>query len=180
MQFFLSRPLEERWFAMGQLREQMHEADDATIAAFNKILSILNAKGVEYLVVVAFAMAIHGMPRYTDDLDIFYRPGSANLERLQLALGIPIMIASDVDLDDLPEAGASFVIGQPPTCTHFMNSISGVTWEEALAGAIPLRANDVSTHFISLEQFAKNKKATGRMKDMVDLRLLEQQMRSAE
>jgi hypothetical protein len=105
---------------------------------FVEMLSALNAAGVEYLVVGAHAMAAHGVPRATGDLDIWVRATSENAPRVLDALrefGAPLF---DLTLDDLSKPENVFQIGVVPVRIDLLTSITGVGFEEA-AAEIPSR-----------------------------------------
>ena len=98
---------------------------------FHDILSCFNAEHVEYLVVGAYALAAHGLPRATGDIDLWVRPGAANASRVESALltfGAPAdrFSRADFESDDL-----ILQIGVPPGRVDVITSIEAVTFDEA-------------------------------------------------
>ena len=101
---------------------------------FAEMLRALSAEGVEYLLVGAYAMAAHGVPRATGDIDIWVRPSPENANRVLRALarfGAPL---SDLTATDLQRDGTVFQLGVPPRRIDLLTSIDGVTFEDAWGG----------------------------------------------
>lgn len=141
---------------------------------FRDMLQALVDEGVEFVIVGAHAMAVHGVPRATGDIDILVRPSPDNAERLMRALGAfgaPVE-AHGVTAADFEVPGNVYQIGLPPRRIDLLTSISGVTFEEAWATREVVERNGLALPFLSREQLVRNKRATGRDKDRVDLRLL--------
>ncbi len=139
---------------------------------FVEMLSALNAAGAEYLVVGAHAMAAHGVPRATGDLDIWVRATPENSGRVLEALrffGAPLF---DLTPDDLSRPGTVFQIGVVPVRIDLLTSISGVSFEEAWAGRISVSVEGVSIGVLGREELLRNKRATGRQKDLLDAEAL--------
>ena len=141
---------------------------------FLDILEALDSAGVEYLVVGAHAMALHGVPRATGDLDLWVRPSPENADRVLQALrtfGAPLE-AHGVTREDFATADSVYQIGLPPRRIDLLTSISGVSFAEAwpLRESVRIAGRDVP--FLSLGLLVKNKRASGREKDTVDVRLL--------
>ena len=139
---------------------------------FIDMLSALCEAGVEFLVVGAHALAAHGAPRATGDLDIWIRATSENAARVLAALakfGAPLL---DLTVEDLCKADTVFQIGLPPSRIDILSSISGVTFEAAWPGRIDVTVDALVVPVLGREDFIRNKKATGRPKDLSDLTLL--------
>src|SRR5690606_26872519 len=99
--------------------------------AFRDMLSAFSAENVEYLVVGAFALAAHGIPRSTGDLDFWIRPTGQNAERVLRALssfGAPV---NEVSLEDLQTPDMVFQFGVQPSRIDLLTSIDGVEFDEA-------------------------------------------------
>ena len=88
---------------------------------FRELLSLLNSHGVEYLLVGGYAVAAHGFPRYTGDIDIFYRLGEANTQRLAAAMA---EFAVPVSAEQLNQPNAMVRMGVKPMMLELMNEIS--------------------------------------------------------
>jgi hypothetical protein len=139
---------------------------------FVEMLSALNAAGAEYLVVGAHALAAHGVPRATGDLDIWVRSTPDNARRVLDALrefGAPLF---DLSIDDLSQPETVFQIGVVPVRIDLLTSISGVDFEEAWARRIPGTVEGVAFGVIGREDLLRNKRATGRPKDLLDAETL--------
>lgn len=133
---------------------------------FKELLSLLNTHSVEYLLVGGYAVSAHGFPRYTGDIDIFYRLGEANTQRLAAAMA---KFALPVDAADLNRPNVMFRMGAKPMMLELMNEISGVTFEQAWANRITLKLETLDVPMISLADLRTNKRAAGRHKDLADL-----------
>lgn len=139
---------------------------------FIDMLSALCEAGVEFLVVGAHALAAHGTPRATGDLDIWIRATPDNAARVLAALarfGAPLL---DLTAGDLSKAGTVFQIGLPPSRIDILSSISGVRFEDAWPRRVEVMIEALAIPVLGREDFIKNKKATGRPKDLSDLTLL--------
>lgn len=139
---------------------------------FVEMLSALSAAGVRFLVVGAHALAAHGAPRATGDLDIWVRPTPDNASRVLTALrsfGAPLF---DLTVDDLCAADTVFQIGLPPSRIDILSGISGVDFDAAWARRLELEIGDLRVGTLGREDFIANKRASGRPKDLLDLELL--------
>lgn len=136
---------------------------------FDEFIESLIVHGVEFVVVGAYALAFHGAPRFTGDLDIFIRPSVDNASRLLEALhafGFPV---ADLSPELIADRRRMLQMGVPPVQIHIMSAISGVEWDEAWSDRVggPLGRHDVS--FLSRDAFLRNKRAAGRPKDLADI-----------
>jgi len=136
-------------------------------------LSCLNGRHVEYLLVGGMALAHHGIPRYTGDLDVFIRPTRENAERVLQALRDFGFGALEIGTADLASAGRVVQLGYPPGRIDLITSIDGVPWEDADGTAEAGRYGDVSTRFIGRAEMIRNKRASGRPQDLADAARLE-------
>lgn len=142
---------------------------------FVEMLSALSAAGAEYLVVGAHAMAAHGVPRATGDLDIWIRPSPTNAPRVRDALiqfGAPL---HDLTLADLNSPDVVFQIGIPPARIDILTSISGVSFDEAWRRRLEVPMGGLRVPILGREDFLRNKRAVGRPKDLADIALMEEQ-----
>jgi hypothetical protein len=141
---------------------------------FSEFCASLNANRVEYLIVGAYAMALHGVPRYTGDLDIFIRPTRENGERLLTTIrdfGFPTPELSAADVIDSRRV---IEMGVPPVQIHIMSDISGISWDDAWTGRERGRLGDLEIAFLGLNELLTNKRASGRTKDLADVEALTQ------
>jgi hypothetical protein len=141
---------------------------------FADMLSALSAAGVEFLIVGAHALAAHGVPRATGDLDIWIRPTPENAARTLRALtafGAPL---ADLSLDDLTRPDTVFQIGLPPARIDIVSGITGVSFDDAWDRRVPVVLPSGTVDVLSKMDFVANKKAVGRAKDLADLALLDE------
>jgi len=148
------------------------ESDMETRRDFSELLTLFNANNVDYLIVGAYALAHHGSPRYTGDLDILLRPDRENAARVLKALTAFGFGGLDVTIDDLAAPDKVVQLGYPPVRVDFLTSLTGVTWEEAAAGRVKARYGDVPVSYIGRNELIRNKRALGRKKDEADIESL--------
>lgn len=146
--------------------------DPAFPADFLDFIQALNASGVEYLLVGGYAVGIHGHVRATSDIDFLYRPTPENVARLVEALrhfGAPPDVIDPTHLAT-PDSVTAF--GVPPTRIDLLATISGLTFDQATAGALQIEVAGESLPIIGLAALRANKQASGRERDLDDLRRL--------
>ncbi len=139
---------------------------------FDEFFGSLTAHGVEFLIIGAYALAFHGVPRFTGDIDVFIRPTTENAARLLAALtdfGFP---ADQLRPEQLVEPDRILQMGVEPVQIHVMSDISGVTWDEAWAGRETGPCGTRDLPFIGRREFLRNKRASGRLKDLADIEAL--------
>jgi hypothetical protein len=139
---------------------------------FKELLELFNKHKVEYLIVGGYALAFHGAPRVTGDIDLFVRPVADNAERILAALDEFGFASIDISVDDLTKPGMVVQLGVPPVRVDLITRLSGVPWEKADSAKVSGRYADTHVHFISREDFVANKRATGRLKDKADIEAL--------
>ena len=140
---------------------------------FRDMLYALSAEEADFLVVGAFALAAHGVPRATGDIDIWVRPTRENAERVIRALkrfGAP---TSYISAEDLSEPDIVYQIGLPPRRIDLLTAIDGVEFGPAWERRMSVRLDaDLEVSVVSKEDFITNKKAAGRPKDLADIAYL--------
>ena len=146
---------------------------------FNEFLDSLNAAGVEYLVVGAYALAFHGVPRNTLDLDVYLNPTRTNAKRFLAALDRFGFGSLGVRIDDLIVSNRILQLGRAPVRIDVMTSISGVSWRSAWGGRMIGRYGAIDVPFIGHAQLLANKRASGRAKDLGDVESLQRRRRRA-
>ena len=139
---------------------------------FKELLELFNSHKVEYLIVGGYALAFHGAPRVTGDIDLFVRPTRENAERILAALAEFGFGSLDLSVEELTKPGMVVQLGVPPVRIDIITRVSGVSWEKADADKVPGRYSETPVHFISRDDFIANKKATGRLKDAADIEAL--------
>jgi hypothetical protein len=136
---------------------------------FVAMLSALSAAGAEYLVVGAHALAAHGHPRATGDLDIWVRPtplNAANVYRALQQFGAPLEHLSEAEL---AQADLVFQIGVAPARIDILTSITGVTFEPAWNSRITVPIGTLSVPVLGRSALIENKRAVGRPRDLADI-----------
>src|SRR5260370_21305346 len=131
-------------------------------------VGLLNWNEVEYLVVGAFAVALHGFPRYTADVDLLIRPTAENAERVVRARTQFGFGNLGISAKDLQSPGQVIQLGVQPNRLDLLTAISGVNFEDAWASSREAELEGISTRFIGREALIRNKESTGRAKDLGD------------
>ena len=139
---------------------------------FRELLESFNVHEVEYLVVGGFALAFHGAPRFTGDLDLFVRPDAANARRVLTALVAFGFGDVGLTVEDFQRDDSVVQLGVPPVRVDLLTSLSGLTWEEAFRCRTLGVLGGVEVSFLGRDQFVLNKRSTGRAKDLADLEAL--------
>ncbi len=138
---------------------------------FRDLLLAFTGEGVEFVVVGAHALALHGVPRFTGDLDVLVRPTSENGAKVYRALvrfGAPIA-ATGVTATDFATPGIVYQIGVPPSRIDVLTAITGVSFDEAWASREAADLEGATVYFLGREALLRNKQATGRPKDLADV-----------
>lgn len=145
---------------------------------FVDMLTALQRQNVAFMIVGAYALAIHGVPRATGDIDIFVEPtpdNAAKVYRALLEFGAPLA-AHGITAGDFESPGTVYQIGLPPRRIDLLTSISGVEYAEAAATALRGNIGPCEVVIIGRAALIKNKSSTGRTKDVADV----EQLRSTE
>ncbi|MDQ7780975.1 MAG: hypothetical protein RDV41_14860 [Planctomycetota bacterium] len=139
---------------------------------FRELLALFNEVGVEYVVVGGYALAFHGAPRYTGDIDILVRPGAANARRVLEALSRFGFGSAGVVEGDFEGQGMVVRLGVPPVQVDLTTSLTGVSADDVFSRKVLGRYGDVPVFYIGRDDFMRNKRAVGRKKDLADLEAL--------
>ena len=143
---------------------------------YKEMLESLLNEGVEFILVGAYALAAHGFPRATGDMDIWVKPDEENSKKVYKALarfGAPI---SKIREDEFSQPGLIFQIGVVPRRIDLITKIDAVEYEEADSDKIIVDIDDLKIPVLSIDKLIKNKMATGREKDLLDAKLLKKRM----
>jgi len=140
---------------------------------FREMLSELNAAEVEYLLVGAYALAAHGLPRATGDIDLWVRPTPENARRVELALSRFGALLQGISAADFEQPDLVFQIGLPPRRIDLMTAIDGVVFSEAFERCQKSDVGGILVPVIGREDLLKNKRASGRPKHLVGADWLE-------
>lgn len=140
---------------------------------FKEFIASLNANKVRYLVVGGYAVALHGYPRYTKDMDIWIERTPENAARLLKALEQFGFASLGLRETDFLEPDQIIQLGYPPRRIDLLTSLPGVEFGECYPARVEVEIEGVTVLFISLEHLKQNKRASGRHQDLADLENLE-------
>jgi hypothetical protein len=140
---------------------------------WREFLELLNSRGVDYVIVGAHSLALHGRPRYTGDLDILVRPTPENARMLVNILNEFGFAKSGFKEPDFLQAEQLIQLGRAPTRIDLLTSISGVSSEEAFTAKVPAELDGIPVFILGKEALIRNKRAVGRPQDLADLDVLE-------
>jgi hypothetical protein len=138
---------------------------------FKEFIQCLNLNKVEYLLVGGWAVALHGHPRATKDIDFFVSIDNSNLEKLEKALnsfGAPLY-----DTNHLSEKGNILIFGVTPIRIDIINEADGIDFKECYLRRETVIVEDIEIPLISKADLIINKKSTGRLSDLGDVEKLE-------
>lgn len=140
---------------------------------FKEFIELLTRHQVEYLLVGGYALGIHGYPRYTGDMDIWINPTPENAKRVLLVLNDFGFEELGLSETDFTKIGNVIQLGYPPLRIDLLTQPDGVEFSTSFTNRFELNYQDLIIYVINLEDFKKNKAASGRPKDLEDLRNLE-------
>jgi len=140
---------------------------------FREFIRLLNENKVRYLIVGGYAVAFHGHPRYTKDLDVWIEGRSSNIRRLLRALDAFGFGTLDLTVDDFLEPDTVVQLGRPPQRIDLLTDVDGVGFEESDEARRDADVDGITVRFIGMDQLRANKNASGRHQDRADLENLE-------
>lgn len=141
---------------------------------FEELAELFNKHKVDFIIVGGYALAFHGAPRYTGDIDFFVKPDLNNAEKIMNAL-IDFGFGSlDFEMKDFSVPGKIVQLGVPPVRIDIITSLSGVSWKDAYESRVNGKYGKTKVYFIGKKQFLKNKKTTSRPKDLADIDALKE------
>jgi hypothetical protein len=137
------------------------------------LLELFRSHGVEFLVTGGHAVAFHGRPRLTEDLDLFVRPDAENGQRIVDALKAFGFGSLELSAEDFTADDRVIQLGRAPNRVDLLTRLYGVEFSEAWTHRVPARLGDIEVSMISREHLIRNKRATGRTQDIADAEFLE-------
>lgn len=137
-----------------------------------EFVALLNSHQVEYLVVGAHAMACHGVPRYTGDVDFFLARTPVNAARVMEVLAAFGFGHLSIGLSDLQTPDTVIQLGYAPNRIDLLTSLTGVEFTEAWPERVTIQMDDVTIEVIGKKHLIQNKSALGRPKDLADVEVL--------
>ena len=140
---------------------------------FKEFIQLLNDNQVRYLVVGGYAVALHGYPRYTKDIDIWIELAQENAARIIKALEQFGFASLGLKEGDFLVEDQIIQLGYAPNRIDVITTLPGVVFKECYDKRLLVEIEEVKVNFIDLDNLRKNKKATGRLQDLADLENLE-------
>ena len=142
-----------------------------------EFIELLNSHGVEYLVVGGHAVAYHGYPRYTGDIDLFIRATAENAVLVLRVLNAFGFGDAGIEQEDLTASGRIIQLGTPPQRIDLVTEISGVSFEQAWTGRLEALLDGLPVYIIGRRELLQNKRAAGRAKDLADVEAIDPEER---
>ena len=136
---------------------------------FKEFFQLLNANDVRYMIVGGYAVAYHGYPRYTRDIEIWIWINTGNAEKVVKTLVDFGFESLGLQVSDFLEAETIVQLGYPPNRIDLIMGVPGVDFEECYAARVEEEIDSVLLSFIDLENLKKAKKTSGRLQDLADL-----------
>jgi len=140
---------------------------------FKEFIQSLNDNGVRYLVIGGYAVALHGYPRYTKDMDVWVEMTADNASKVVKALNQFGFGSLDLKESDFTVPDQIIQLGYPPRRIDILTTLPGVEFSECYSSRVITDIEGVSVSFIDVDNLIKNKKATGRHQDLADVENLE-------
>lgn len=136
---------------------------------FREFIQSLNDNHVRYLIVGGYAVAFHGHPRYTKDMDVWIEMSAENASNVVAALDEFGFGSLGLRESDFLTPNQIIQLGHPPSRIDLLCTVSGVTFGECYESRVTVEIDGVPVNFINLENLRKNKAASGRLQDLADL-----------
>ncbi len=179
--YWQTQPYETRLAILEEIRREYHtwiggdEGAQGMIASqdFKEFVQALNDNNVRYLIIGGYAVAFHGHPRYTKDLDVWIELSQENGDNLVKAIAQFGFGSLGLTSEDFLEPDQIIQLGYPPNRIDILNTLKGVTFEECYKARVETTFEGIDINFIDLDNLRKNKQATGRLQDLADLEKLQ-------
>ncbi len=120
---------------------------------FKEFIRLLNKNDVKYLIVGGYALALHGHPRYTKDIDIWILINRENAERTIFALKEFGFESLDLSAEDFMAPGYVIQLGQPPSRIDILTSVTALEFDECYASRMKIEIDELPVNFIDIENF---------------------------
>jgi len=140
---------------------------------FREFIQLLNDNQVKYLVIGGYAVAVHGHPRYTKDIDIWIEISEENAQKLVTALTQFGFESLGLTSEDFQTPNQIIQLGYPPNRIDLITNPDGIDFQTCYDSKIEVTLNDIPVKFINLDNLKKNKLASGRLQDLADLEKLQ-------
>ena len=136
---------------------------------FKELFELLNKHKAEYIIVGGYALAFHGAPRFTGDIDVLIHNTTENAERVLRALSDFGFGSLGLVISDFVATGNVIQLGVPPVRIDILTSLTGVSWADCENGKVPGTYGSVPVCFLGKEQLVANKRTLGRTQDLADI-----------
>jgi hypothetical protein len=143
------------------------------LSDFEELLAAFNAHGVKAVIVGGHALAFHGRPRFTKDLDVLLEPSPENAARVMKSLADFGFGSVGLTVADFSTPGQIVQLGVAPNRVDLLTTIDGVSFEEAWETRLSGRFGREMVNYLGREVFLKNKLASGRPQDLADIDALD-------
>ncbi len=140
---------------------------------FREFVELLIKHNAEYLIVGGYAVGIHGHPRYTGDLDIWLNPTPLNAARIINCVNEFGFESFGLKTEDFTKVGNVVQLGYPPLRIDLLTDIDGVTFAECFENRVEIEIEEIMVNFIGYNELIKNKRVSGRLRDLDDINNLE-------
>ena len=140
---------------------------------FKEFIELLNAHNVQYLIVGGYALAFHGHPRYTKDIDVWIATNTENAERMLKVLTDFGFSSLALSLQDFLEEDNIIQLGFPPNRIDILTSVDGIEFENSTPQSSVIEVDGVNIHLIGIHNLIENKTASGRLQDLADVEKLQ-------
>ena len=137
---------------------------------YEELLKLFNKNKVKYCIVGAFALAFYSIPRYTKDIDLLVEPSPANAKKILKALNEFGFGSLKLKVEDFTLTGKVIQLGYEPLRIDLLTSIDGCSFDKVWKHRKKGTYGKVRVNFIGISELKKNKKATGRPQDIIDLK----------
>lgn len=135
---------------------------------FREFIQLLNENEVKYLIIGGYAVAFHGYPRYTKDLDFWVWAEPSNAELLLKTIQDFGLATLNLSIEDLTDPDNVIQLGYEPNRIDLIVQLDGLDFEACYTRRIDMQLDEISVHFIGLEDLIENKMSTGRLQDKAD------------
>jgi len=141
---------------------------------FREFVELLNAADVKYVIVGAYAVAFHGLPRYTKDIDFLIEPSAENAKKVLMVLDQFGLGSLNIKSNDIAQPNKIVQLGVEPNRIDLITMLDGVTFDEAYANRQPVTMDHLLLNFLSKPLLIRNKRMVGRPQDLADAARLEE------
>ncbi|MDB5141345.1 MAG: nucleotidyltransferase family protein [Mucilaginibacter sp.] len=136
---------------------------------FEDFVGLLNKHNVDYMIIGGYALAFHGKPRHTGDLDIWIDVSDKNAQKMLSVVNEFGMASLGMEKADFLQKGIITQIGYPPLRIDILNEIDGVNFKEAYPNKLVIDVDGLQVNYIGLDDLIKNKQVSGRHQDISDV-----------